>query len=152
MPVKRDPVVRFFEKIERIPETGCWIWMSSLDAYGYGALGVNSRPVKAHRFSWKIHFGDPGHWHVLHRCDIPCCVNPNHLFLGLHDINMADMREKGRAKGHPGEDNVKAKLSREQVEVVRDLLSKGHSCNSIAKSLGVVHSTISRIKRGEGWL
>jgi hypothetical protein len=152
MPAKRDPEVRFFEKIERIPESGCWIWMASLDAYGYGALGVKGRPAKAHRFSWEFHHGHPGAWHVLHRCDIPCCVNPSHLFLGVHEVNMADMKAKRRAKGQPGEQNVKAKFTAEQVAQIRLMLQSGRSCNSIAKELGVVHSTISRINRGEGWV
>jgi hypothetical protein len=151
MPAKRDPAERFFEKIERIPEAGCWIWTASLDAYRYGALGVDNRPVKAHRFSWELHFGSPGEWHVLHRCDVPCCVNPHHLFLGSHLVNMEDMKAKRRAKGFPGELNVKAKFTAEQVAQIRLKLQSGQSCNSIANELGVVHSTISRIKRGVGW-
>jgi len=152
MPAKRDPVIRFFEKIERIPEAGCWVWTAGLDAYGYGALGIDGRPVKAHRFSWLIHKNDPGQWHVLHRCDVTCCVNPDHLFLGSHLVNMADMKAKRRARGFAGETNVRAKFTAEQVAQIRLLIQSGQSCNSIAKELGVVHSTITRIKRGEGWL
>ena len=151
MPAKRDPTVRFFEKIERIPEAGCWLWTDALNKDGYGLLMVHGKVVTAHRFSWRIHFGDAGESHVLHWCDVRCCVNPFHLFDGSHADNMADMKAKNRARGHPGERNTKAKFSREQVDAIRELLSKGYSCNSIAKSLGVVHSTISRIKRGEGW-
>lgn len=142
---------RFFEKIEHITETGCWIWLAGLDKNGYGILGIDRKTTKAHRFSWAFHFGDAGASHVLHRCDIRCCVNPNHLFLGSHAENMADMKAKNRARGAPGEQNVKAKFTAEQVETIRELISQGFSCNSIAKSLGVVHSTITRIKRGEGW-
>jgi DNA invertase Pin-like site-specific DNA recombinase len=98
-----------------------------------------------------VHFEEAGASHVLHRCDVPCCVNPAHLFLGSHADNMADMKAKNRARGAAGEKNFKAKLSAEQVAQIRLLLRSGQSCNSIAKLLGVVHSTISRIKRGDGW-
>jgi hypothetical protein len=144
---------RFNEKIEKITETGCWLWTAGVDKNGYGVIGVSRKAVKAHRLSWLLFRGVLNtEDQVLHHCDIPCCVNPSHLFIGTHIDNMADMKAKNRARGAKGEKNHKAKLTPEQIARIKYLLQNNRSCNSIAKEYGVVHSTISRIKRGEGWL
>ncbi|MCK5602937.1 HNH endonuclease [Candidatus Pacearchaeota archaeon] len=54
--------------------------------------------MRAHRVSWLIHKGSiPDELLILHKCDIPSCVNPNHLFLGTHADNLRDRDVKGRA-------------------------------------------------------
>ncbi len=76
------------------PNSGCWIWTSGWDKAGYGHSTGN---VRAHRLSWEIHVGDvPSGMLVCHKCDTPCCVNPNHLFLGTPQDNMSDKVSKGR--------------------------------------------------------
>ncbi len=65
---------------------------------GYDYFGIQGETVRAHRFAWATVFGDPGEQHVLHRCDNPACVRPDHLFLGDHETNMADKVAKGRAR------------------------------------------------------
>lgn len=98
----RDPVARFWSHVEKTD--GCWNWTAHLLPGGYGhfQLGTN-RTDRAHRFSYKLHFGpipkDDGiEWCVCHRCDNPRCVRPDHLFLGTDRDNMHDMMRKGR---HP---------------------------------------------------
>lgn len=88
---------RFHENIVRIPESGCWIWMGFTNPKGYGLLTVNSKNKFSHRLSWELHNGtiDSGLL-VCHRCDIPPCVNPDHLFLGTPKDNAQDMIKKGR--------------------------------------------------------
>lgn len=90
----RSLAERFDSKIERIPFSGCWIWTGRvMERNGYGTLGRNL----AHRISWKLHSGPiPKGLYVLHRCDVSCCVNPEHLFLGTQLDNVRDMMAKGR--------------------------------------------------------
>lgn len=77
----------------------CWLWRQSRTKGGYGRLfdPVTKTMVYAHRAAWEATHGPiEGDLHVLHRCDTPPCFNPNHLFLGSHAENMADMAKKGK--------------------------------------------------------
>lgn len=86
-----------------ITETGCWIWLGTSNELGYGRyyLPKNSEgksvAVFAHRYSYELYTGilQPG-LIVCHKCDIPSCVNPNHMFIGTQADNMNDMVNKGR--------------------------------------------------------
>jgi hypothetical protein len=81
-----------------VPECGCWIWLGAANRYGM------VRGDRAHRVSWKTFRGPIPHGlHVLHKCDTPLCVNPDHLFLGTHLDNMKDKEEKGRGNQPSGE-------------------------------------------------
>lgn len=75
----------------------CWIWTASKNSDGYGGLKLDGKSKKAHRVSWEMHNGPiPPGMHVLHRCDNPPCVRPDHLFLGTHKKNMEDRELKKR--------------------------------------------------------
>lgn len=87
----------FMDLVEKIPESGCWIWMGNM-MRGYGRTPRSQR--RAHRESYELHCGPiPVGLAVLHRCDVKCCVNPSHLFLGTQTMNVADMVAKSRQKG-----------------------------------------------------
>lgn len=74
----------------------CWTWTGQT-SNGYGRTTYGDRSEAAHRVSWRLHRGDiPDGSMVLHRCDNPPCVNPNHLYLGDHAQNMRDRSERGR--------------------------------------------------------
>ena len=86
---------RFWSKVDTSGE--CWIWTACKNNSGYGQFSLKGRPQLAHRISWMFANGDiPPGLCVLHRCDTPACVRPDHLFLGNHADNMRDRNEKGR--------------------------------------------------------
>lgn len=90
-------IERFYGRIERLPWSGCWIWTKGVNNTGYGSIGVGGKWQMAHRFSWESHRGNipPGKF-VLHSCDVRCCVNPEHLFIGDQRENQRDAQNKGR--------------------------------------------------------
>lgn len=93
-----DPVERFMSRVAVDPD-GCWLWTGLADQHGYGRIHFEGRVTRAHRVSWMIHEGPiPEGQKVLHRCDTPACVRPDHLFLGTQADNMADMNAKGRGR------------------------------------------------------
>lgn len=106
LPVKRMPwhivqtiTDRFWLMVRKTDS--CWLWTGSVNRKGYGQISTKrgNRPLQAHRFSYRIHFGRiPSRKMVLHKCDNPSCVNPDHLFLGTAKQNTDDMITKER--GH----------------------------------------------------
>ena len=86
---------RFWSKVDKTH--GCWNWTGYRDDSGYGVVRFGGSARRSHRVSYEIHFGEfDKELKVLHRCDNPSCVNPDHLFLGTHAANMVDMVEKKR--------------------------------------------------------
>ena len=135
-------------------QTSCDIYKGAKDKNGYGWQRKHGQR-KAHRAAWVEHNGSIpcGMW-VLHTCDNPSCVNPDHLFLGTAKDNSDDMRAKGRENypGHslPGELNPNRKLTQEQVDYIRSVYKWGMG-PKLAKEFGVHPFTINRIVRGEKW-
>lgn len=133
-----------------IPEaiTGCWLcWAAPSTGMGYARFSLNNRTVTGHRVAWEMAHGPiPAGMSVLHRCDTPACVNPDHLFLGTYKDNFNDMRAKGRAVFVRGLKNGKCRLSPEQVKAIR---ADGRSSYKIAAEYGIDPSYAWRIKSGE---
>lgn len=143
---------KFWERVATREGKACWEWKGSTHDFGYGLVRfwINGKQERyAHRLSWYLHFGSLGDAFVLHECDNPTCCRPNHLFLGSHVENMADMRAKGR---HPaGQRHPMAKLSTSQIEECRDRFQSGETLLSISRELGVSSATLHRAIYGKGW-
>ena len=138
-------------RVEYDTNGGCWLWSAGQTADGYGTVQHKKQTQLAHRVSFEVFSGTSAQGMlVCHRCDVPQCVNPDHLFLGTQADNMADMVRKGRASRLNGQRNGRAKISDDQAREVRDLLHlKAFSASEIARSYRVSTSTIGRIKSGE---
>jgi hypothetical protein len=128
------------------PNTGCRLWTGSVNRKGYGQIS-NQRPVLAHRVSWELYIGPiPNGLCVLHKCDIPSCVNHRHLFLGTQQDNSDDCCKKKRQLF--GEQKPGAKLSDAAVIAIRQ---DSRTQREIAKSFGVSQSAIAQSKIGKTW-
>lgn len=126
--------------------TGCWIWQRWI-RHGYGAISVNDKSIRAHRFSWELFRGPiPCGLCVLHKCDVPRCVNPDHLVLGTQQENMSDRCKKGRTIC--GEAHYKAKLTDSQILLIR---SDDRTNKLIANDYGVTNALVSRIRLRQIW-
>jgi len=147
-PFSLKNIRNFWRKVQQ--SEGCWTWTGSLDRNGYGKIRVEYRLLGAHRFSWELHHSAiPEGLCVCHRCDNPCCVNPDHLFLGTAKENIADKVAKGRHMRNGAA--VNAKLTAEDVDHIRGLLASGRSQRSVAREFNTHHSNIYCIKTGRSW-
>lgn len=94
---------KFWSQVEKTDS--CWRWTGRTKRhfFGYGVFRFYGRNVNTHRVSWILTHGEiPNGLCVLHKCDVPECVNPDHLFLGTHADNCKDRHAKGRTNNAPG--------------------------------------------------
>jgi hypothetical protein len=164
MPQRRPLIERFQEKWIFIAPTGCWEWTASRDKHGYGFIGVlidgKFKAAKTNRVSWELHKGSiPEGLCVLHKCDNPKCVNPEHLFLGTQLDNIKDRGDKNRSARQFGASNAQAKLKEREVQAIKEILRRHPSRRSryhgiqvfLARWFGVSKSAISKIHQGRKW-
>lgn len=145
-----DPYTRFVEKIEITKN--CWLWEGYKNNCGYGEFKVNNKMTKAHRFSWSYYYGEiPAGLYVLHSCDNPGCVNPEHLFLGTPKDNAIDRQKKDRGYRPRGEKCAHAKLKNEDVIKIRNRINNNETVMKIAKDYNVSWTTINSIKKQKTW-
>lgn len=141
---------RFWEKVDKSDINGCWLWTASKDKDGYGSLSTDRGIEKAHRLSWRLHFGGiPKNMCVCHKCDNPSCVNPQHLFLGTNLDNVADRTNKDR--GVRGSSCHTSKLTDVQIIEIRRRYANGEKQITLAKEFGVVKQAISAIITRSVW-
>lgn len=140
---------RILERVKH-NERGCWLWQGSIFKDGYGAIGIRRTGSKrAHRVSYEAFVGriPDGLW-VLHKCDTPACVNPDHLFVGTASDNTVDMHNKGRRKILRGEDHPNTKFSERFVWGVRKLHDKpGLSIRVLSDMYGINYFTMYQLAK-----
>jgi len=164
--MNQQTLKRFWAKVKKTDT--CWLWTASKRAKGYGAFvwALPSGEIvqgRAHRFSFELLNGPiPQGMCILHRCDTPACVNPDHLYLGTKAENNEDMRRKGRhvpggthcgknGKWPKAEGHHNARLTWPIVATIREDRSAGLSFSAIAKKHGITISSSYKICKNLSW-
>lgn len=149
-------VQKFWAKVDKSGD--CWVWTGCRNEDGYGSFNSKALCVgRAHRASYVLTYGRiPDGLQVLHKCDNPPCVRPDHLFLGTNADNVADRIAKGRkttpGKVYRGSESRLAKLTEKQVIAIRERYSKEDvPQHQIAREMGVSQSLISMIITRHIW-
>jgi hypothetical protein len=148
MPAAKPLTERFWEKVQK-RASGCWEWTASVDEHGRGRINYKGYPLRAHRASWFIHFGQWPTLQVNHRCDNPLCVNPGHLYEGTQVQNVADAVARDRTTH--GVRHGAARLTDEKVEEIRRLYAFGYFQREIAVLFGVSKGAIQGVVTGSRW-
>lgn len=142
---------RLKAKISVNEANDCWEWQASLNTNGYGQFRFRNRPQQAHRVSWVLHHGEiPAGLYVLHKCDNPLCINPDHLFLGTQAENIADAmsKDRWRTPRPVGESHGNAVMTEDDVRAIR---ASSEPSRRIAKRYGVTQSAIQHIRKRRSW-
>lgn len=144
---------RFVKKTD-----GCWLWTASKNWDGYGSFSFQiqrgeKRTITAHRVSWVIHGNKlVNGFEICHRCDVPNCVNPDHLFLGTHTDNVRDCLYKGRFPCRYGDYSGKRKTNADDVRRMREEYSTGGVRQvDLAVKYGLDQTTVSNILIRKTW-
>lgn len=175
MPIATIPFIEISEKEKRKfflkTESGhcndCWNWNGRLDKDGYGIICIKRIPRRASRVSYMIHFGEiPESMLVLHTCDNRKCVNPSHIFIGTHKVNMNDKVIKSRCNMQSGENHwtkrnpelikrdkarYRNKLTADMVIQIRALMRSGTRTVDVSRKYGISCVHARKIACGEKW-
>jgi hypothetical protein len=133
----------------------CIEWTGGkIEKGGYGMSWFRGHNILAHRMAWMIHHGRsiPDGMVIMHTCDNPSCVNPEHLLCASQQTNVMDMYIKGRAPNKAGEHNPRARLTQDDVDNIRSMVDLGLATRrQMAEFYGVGYSTIVHILLGRTW-
>lgn len=149
-----------FTSVEQILErtkltnSGCMEWQQAVGANNYGYVWFNGKIWSTHRLVATFVYGEhPSSTHVLHSCDNPPCINPEHLSFGTAHENMLDKWLKGRAKGGSmkGESHPQSKLTAAQVAEIRADYGPGMTTWDLAEKYGVSKTAIKNIINHKSW-
>lgn len=143
MPIAVDPSVtaRFWAHVIRGPDAeDCWVWTGAVGDDGYGRLWTAQRVLRPHRYSYVLAGGELApHEPLLHQCDFPLCVRPDHTYRGTSSQNMLERSARGRfANQHTGltfAGSPRAYRARDMRQL-RDLIKRaGYDSSAIANTL-----------------
>lgn len=149
--MKKSRVDRFWEKVIKAGDDECWHWTGARLKTGHGQFFNGKKVIGAHRYCYEMHEGQiPLGMMVCHSCDVPFCVNPRHLFLGMPSDNMRDRDKKGRQAF--GERQGCSKLTSEQVKQIRNMYNESNiSQRSLAAQFNVNQRAIWAVLSNETW-
>lgn len=128
---------------------GCWLWNGEIGISGYGRFTTEGKKLRAHRFAYTAYKGPiPQGMLVLHSCDNPRCVNPDHLRVGTNVDNTRDKRDRNRFNAPKGEASNLSKLSEQDVVQIR---SDTRIAREVARDFGVTRSAIQSVRSKKTW-
>jgi hypothetical protein len=145
-------LLRFWSKVKKTDD--CWVWTGKPDKDGYGVFYIPNRKPrskKSHRMSWELVNGPPGDMHVLHHCDNPPCIRPDHLWLGTDADNAADRARKKRGAPQDGSNNHATNLVEDDIRTIRNRYASGELQKTIAADYGLTQTGISQIVLRKVW-
>jgi len=132
---------RFMAKVSPEPNSGCWLWTGGVASNGYGMFWLDGKVDTAPRQSYRMFCGEiVDDLHIMHKCDVKLCVNPDHLSLGTNAENTFDKQKKGRAA---------KKLTPAEVLKMRSMATL--SKRKLAKQFDVDRRMVQFILRGRNW-
>ncbi len=151
-PFPPERVALFLDKVIPEPNSGCWLWIGSTNRHGYGNFWHDGKCHKAHRFSYMAFVSQiPDGKDIMHKCDVRCCVNPEHLAPGTALQNVVDMWRKGRARPSRGMANGRARLTTDGVQRIKEMVALGYEYSYLARLFRIDRSTVARAARGQSW-
>lgn len=146
-----SPLEHLMAYTEINPETGCYEWQGAVDKDGYGKICTNHRTLRPHRLAYGIAHNvelQPNQ-QLNHKCHNRRCWNPEHVYIGTQQQNIADRDRDGCPTA--GENHPRAKLTPETVMEIKALRKEGLSVTLLAKLAGVSTASISAILTGRTW-
>lgn len=148
--MNEQDMVEFWRRVDKSGE--CWTWMGTMASSGYGKFCYLGKYRAAHRFSWEMVNGPiPYAKLILHKCDNPKCVNPDHLSLGTTADNNRDKEAKGRSNHPIGINHGRAKLTDELVSEARQLFRMGHRLTHLSRKYRIDPATMADALVGKTW-
>ncbi len=132
-------------------DDGCWRWRG-IDKKGrYGKILVGETKYQTHRLSWILTHNVEPTLLILHHCDHPSCINPEHLYEGTDADNSRDKVMRDRMNPLKGEQHPKSKLTDAKVRDIKQELKQGIPWNVLSEKYGVVKGSIGHIAAGRSW-
>jgi hypothetical protein len=129
------------------PNSGCWLWTGAMNGF-YPRMTIDRKAVYVHRYVCEQAHGLPDGLNALHKCDVPLCVNPDHLYPGTQKQNLIDAYARGRMPSKSGENSKLNKLTWADVAEIR---ASDASNSQLAARYGVARSRISDIRTLKSW-
>jgi hypothetical protein len=156
---KRD-LDKIFQRVDRSSSGGCWLWTGGTCGSGFGAVAVNGRIERVHRIVYSLLVGPiPPHESIRHRCHVPNCVRPEHLYLADSGYTKTRMqagiletiKQNKQLRYATGSANGRARLTPEAVAEIRRCHEAGESYASLGRRFKVVDNTIKAVATGLTW-
>lgn len=153
-PTTESIIQRFLSKFSK-RKNQCWMWSGGI-ANGYGSFSIGKKKFSAHRISFEIFVNKDFNktLYVCHKCDVPLCVNPDHLFLGTQQENVNDREQKGRggSKKIKGELHWNNKVTKIKVLAIRkEYNSKTIPMWELARKYNITVSAVWSIINHRTW-
>ena len=131
----------------------CILWVGLQNNKGYGKAWYpkTGKLILLHRLIWAaVNGAIPDKKNILHSCDTPGCINPEHLSAGTQSENIKDAFRRGRMD-MSGDKHPQKIVTGEQVIEMRKLYAEGVMQKDLAKRFGLKCNSVSYIVNRRNW-